>query len=137
MNGNKKGVLKVQSYEASQAMPVGGVTVIVSKTVDTGERLVRVMQTDMNGESEISELEAPPEENSLTPNNSEVYGKYNIRADFPGYYTAEYLDVPIFAGQTSIQRIPMIPLPEGDENGKEVVVVENEALVSGDWKGER
>lgn len=132
MSGEKKGFLKVRSYEADQAMPVGGVTVIVSRTTDTGETLIRVMQTDMNGESETLELDAPSEENSLKPNSSAAYGKYNIRADCSGYYTAEYLDVPIFAGQTSIQRVPMIPLPEGVENGKEVVVIETEALNEGE-----
>lgn len=132
MSGEKKGFLKVRSYEADRALPVGGVTVIVSRTTDTGEELIRVMQTDMNGESETLELETPSEKNSLKPNGSAAYGKYNIRADCLGYYTEEYLDIPIFAGQTSIQRIPMIPLPEGMENGKDVVVVETEDLSEGE-----
>lgn len=126
-NGEKgNGMLVVQVFTADQTLPISDATVIVSKSGENGETLVRMMKTNENGKTETIKLPAPPAENSLSPGNTNMFNKHNIRVDYPGYYTTENLDVPIFEGRTSIQPISLVPLPEGEEKGKTVTVVETE-----------
>ena len=120
------GILIVQVYTADQALPIEGANVLVTKTTDGGEELVKVMQTNRSGKTEPLALSAPPASNSLTPDGGTRYSIYNIRVDYPGFYTMENLDVPIFGGQTAIQPIALIPLPLDDEQGKKITVVERE-----------
>ena len=120
------GMLIVQVYTADQALPIEGAHVMVTKTVDGSEELVKVMQTNRSGKTEALALSAPPASNSLTPDGGTRYSIYNIRVDYPGFYTMENLDVPIFGGQTAIQPIALIPLPLDDEQGKKITVVERE-----------
>ncbi len=124
--GTETGFLVVQVYTADQTLPIEGAHVLVTRTVDGGEELVKVMQTNRSGKTEPLALAAPPAANSQTPDGGVRYYIYNIRVDYPGYYTVENLDVPIFDGQTAIQPVPLIPLPAGEEQGKKVTVVESE-----------
>ncbi len=122
------GTLIVQVYTADQALPVSGANVKVTKLTEGGEELIRVMQTDRSGKTEPLLLPAPPSKNSQTPEGGVKYFNYNIRVDYPGYYTMENLNVPIFDGQTAIQPVALIPLAIGDEQGKKITSVEEEPL---------
>ena len=125
-NRNGEGTLIVQVSTADRALPIADASVIVSKTDEEGETLVKIMRTDKSGRIEKLLLPAPPASNSQSPGKGDRYSQYNIRTDYPGYYATENLGVPIFEGQTSIQPIELIPLPEGVENGKTVTVIETE-----------
>ncbi|MBQ2932272.1 MAG: hypothetical protein IJE62_05460 [Clostridia bacterium] len=120
------GFLVLQVYTADQALPIEGAHVLVTKTTPDGEELVKVMQTDRSGKTEALALSAPPAANSQKPDGGTRYYVYNVRVDYPGYYTMENLDVPIFDGQTSIQPVALIPLPQDEEQGKKISVVERE-----------
>ncbi len=128
MKENGKGTLIVQVYTADQTFPVAGANVLVTKNLGSGEELVKVMKTDRSGKTEPLLLSAPPASNSQSPGNLPKFFNYNIRVDFPGYYTMENLNVPIFENQTAIQPIALIPLPADEEQGKKVTVVEEEPL---------
>ena len=120
------GVLVVQVSAAGRAQPLSGVTVTVSEPTADGEELIKIMNTDANGMTEPLQLPAPPSENSESPGGKNLYCVYNIRTDFPGYYTIENVNVPVFANRTAIQPIAMIPLPESVENGKKIIYIEQE-----------
>lgn len=121
------GVLVVQVYTADQALPLADANVLISQNSGSGENLIRVLKTDRSGKTQPISLEAPPAANSLDPENVGArFYQYNIRVDYPGYYTMENLNVPIFEGQTSIQPIAMIPLPADEESGKMITSVETE-----------
>ncbi len=122
------GTLIVQVYTADQALPVSGANVKVTQLTDNGEELIRVMQTDRSGKTVPLLLPAPPSSNSQTPDGGVKFFNYNIRVDYPGYYTMENLNVPIFDGQTAIQPVALIPLAAGDEQGKKITSVEEEPL---------
>ncbi len=124
------GTLIVQVYTADQALPVSGANVKVTKLTDAGEELIKVMQTNRSGKTEPLYLPAPPSVNSQTPDGGVRFFNYNIRVDYPGYYTMENLNVPIFDGQTAIQPVALIPLAVGDEQGKKITSVEEEPLES-------
>ncbi len=124
----KKGVgyIVVQVYTADGAIPLADAGVILTKDVEGGEELLRVLKTDRSGKTEAVSVPAPPAENSLTPDGENRFSKYNIRVDYPGYYTLENVNVPVFEGQTSIQPMFMMPLLESENRGKVVTFVEEE-----------
>lgn len=126
---NNTGILTVQVYTADQALPVGNANVVVTKASGSGEELVKVMKTNRSGKTEPLELLAPPAENSQSPDAvGERFYKYNIRVDYPGYYSMENINVPVFAGQTAIQPFALIPLPLYEESGKQIVTIEEEPV---------
>ena len=121
------GTLIIQVYTADQTLPLADAHVLITQRGTDGETLVKVLKTNRSGKTEPVSLPAPPVENSLTPDaQGRRFYNYNIRVDYPGYYTTENLDVPIFEGQTSIQPVAMIPLPADEESGKRVTVRERE-----------
>lgn len=121
------GTLIIQVYTADQTLPLADAHVLITQSGTDGETLVKVLKTNRSGKTEPVSLPAPPVENSLTPDaQGRRFYNYNIRVDYPGYYTTENLDVPIFEGQTSIQPVAMIPLPADEESGKRVTVRERE-----------
>ncbi|MBR5155377.1 MAG: hypothetical protein IKW62_02705 [Clostridia bacterium] len=126
MESTNTGTLIVQVYTADQTLPITGANVIVTKTVPSGEELVKVIQTDRSGKTEPILLPAPPASNSQTPDGGVRFSNYNVRVDNPGYYTMENINVPIFDGQTAIQPFALIPLASGEEQGKKITVVEEE-----------
>ena len=126
---NNTGILTVQVYTADQALPVENANVVVTKASGSGEELVKVMKTNRSGKTEPLELSAPPAENSQSPDaTGERFYKYNIRVDYPGYYSMENINVPIFAGQTAIQPFALIPLPLYEESGRQIVTIEEEPV---------
>ncbi len=120
------GYLKVMVTAADNALPIEGATVTVTTVTGGNTTLLNKQTTNRSGETERIELPAPPKELSLTPGNSNTYAKYNVRVDFPGYYTIEHIDVPVFDGQVSMQPTQMIPLPLNEQNGKKISVYEDQ-----------
>ncbi len=120
------GYILVQVSSADRAIPIPDANVVISGPTDRGEDLIRVMKTDRSGKTEVLSVPAPPAENSLTPDGGVRFFKYNIRVDYPGYYTTENVNVPVFEGQKSIQQVSLIPLKESSERGKVVTVNEEE-----------
>ncbi len=120
------GYIMVQVTSADQAIPVPDANVIIARQTENGEEMIKVLKTDRSGKTEVVSVPAPPAENSLTPDGGVRFFKYNIRVDYPGYYTVENVNVPVFEGQKSIQPISLIPLKESSERGKVVTVVEEE-----------
>lgn len=120
------GYLKVMVTAADNALPIEGATVTVTSITGGNTTLINKQTTSRSGETERIELPAPPKELSLTPGNSNTYAKYNVRVDFPGYYTVENVDVPVFDGQVSMQPTQMIPLPLSEQSGKKITVYEDQ-----------
>ncbi len=120
------GYLKVMVTAADNALPIEGATVTVTSITGGNTTLINKQTTNNSGETVRIELPAPPKELSLTPGNTNTYAKYNVRVDFPGYYTVENVDVPVFDGQVSMQPTQMIPLPLNEKSGKKVTVYEDQ-----------
>lgn len=120
------GGLKVEVYTGSRAFPVEGAHIVVCRETKDGEELLKTLTTEKSGSSETIYLSAPPEKNSKQAGGGLGYSLYNIRVDKEGYYTVEYLNVPIFAGIIAIQPVELVPLPFGEERGKNKFFVEEE-----------
>lgn len=121
-----KGGLVVTVSTAGQTKPIQGAHVIISRREGKNEIILRSLITDGNGKTVKIELPAPPEANSTSPSNKLGYSIYNIRVDYPGYYTIENIDVPIFPGIIAVQPVNMIPLPLDTYQGKAKIFTETE-----------
>ena len=117
---NDVGYLIIQTLTAGKGVPVPGAHITVTDEVDGGI-VEKVLVTDRNGQTERIVLKAPGRDNSLSPGQGNNYSIYNVRTDKEGYFPVENLDVPIFGGQTTIQQVLLIPVPEGYIRTPEII----------------
>ena len=103
------GYLVVQVNTAGMGLPVGDAHVMVSSK----DKTERILTTDRNGKTETIALSAPPRANSMSPGGTENYSNYRIQTSKEGYYPVENIDVPIFGGEITVQRVTLLPLPLG------------------------
>lgn len=124
------GYLQVVVSSADQAIPTFGASVIVSKTVGEGEEILYSFMTDENGETPVFELPTVDAKMSQSPDLSNdghrPYAVYNVSTYAIDYFQVKNLNVPIFSGITSIQRVNMIPLPVHTQERKVITYSEYE-----------
>lgn len=108
------GRLQVELYDQSQAKPVVGGRVVVTKDDTT---LFDVF-TDNSGQTIEMELETPPIDYSLQENEPQPFSTYNIRITADGYNDIIINGAQVFADRTALQRVLMSP-----GTGREVINV--------------
>ena len=111
-----QGTLIVHVTTARGSIPLEGALVHVRNGYPEGAStkgdVLTTRTTNRDGNTPRISLSAPPRQNTLTPNAGNTYTPYNIDVYLEGYFTQNYLRVPIFDGITAIQPVDMIPLPE-------------------------
>ena len=118
---DKKGNLIVQVYTSSAQVPIKNATVSVTTPEEESPRLLYVRFTDSSGRTPKLELDSPPEQNSLTPDNgTPAFSNYFVRIDHPDFETALVKDVQIFSNSITLLPVEMIPLPENSKSGDKV-----------------
>ncbi len=121
------GVLTVRAYLASKAVPVENALVVITDISSGETKIINSQFTNKNGATEDVILSAPDPRLSEYPNVSrQGYSLYDVRIDKEGFYTLEFHNVSIFANQISIQEAEMIPLPDGELQGKTIFYIEEE-----------
>ena len=112
-----KGRLVVWVTASSGGIPIENALVTVYNA-DTAGEAVAERSTDMDGRTEIMELDAPPRELSEAPENGGVrpYSIYNVDVRKEGYYDVSNEEVPVFDGILAVLPVNMIPLSEGDSS---------------------
>ena len=113
------GYIIVNVFTARNAIPLQNATVSISEI--NGGNILSFEHTDGDGLTQSLELQAPPRENSEAPEGGDAFSSYDIRIDYPGYYTRVINNVQIFDGQTSRQNVEMIPLPENTPRDKRLM----------------
>lgn len=109
-NEASNGFLIVNVTTARGAIPLADATVTVSQLNGGVDTPVAVVRTDIDGKTEKLTLQAPPPDNSQTPNpTGPSYALYNVEVVKNGYYTENELNIPVFSGITSIQPVRMLP----------------------------
>ena len=134
-NQKNEGTLIIHATSGSEAIPVGGATVIV-RLAKEGEQsdIFRVLVTDESGLTAPIRIETPSPAESLSPGGAKPYTEISAEISEPMYYSTSITGIPIYPGITSIQPVRMIPRP-GRENGvafpeQTIVVREDSALPS-------
>lgn len=108
------GALKVQAFLGMRSLPVAEASVTVEKTLSDGPHVFASAVTDPDGSTRDLPLPAPERENSQLPGSDNPFAVYRVRVSHPGYLTAVFSDVPIFAGVKSIQQVSLLPDPSAE-----------------------
>ncbi len=101
----QKGYLVVQTTTSQEALPV------IAHVVVSGEGGIRSeLVTNASGRTETLEIDAPDIDQSLTPDPCGLpYATVNVRVSASNYRTMEINGVQIFAGQTAILPVSLVP----------------------------
>lgn len=110
------GTLIVTVFTANGALPVEGALVTVKGSSREDSGVISVVTTDRSGRTPRIALPAPPAAQSEKPGTEKPYATYNIDVDKDNFFPQSYINVPIFAGTTSIQPVNLIPYTEYEGN---------------------
>ena len=107
----------IQVTSQLRAAPVEDAVIDISSTGEP-DQILEEVTTDSVGQTDTLELEAPPEEYSLSPGEMQPYSEYNFRITAPGYEPLTISGAEILANQLALQDIRLKPLagPEAYDN---------------------
>ena len=118
----EKGELQINVTSTAGGRPIADARISISYTGVPESTLERV-ETDSSGQTEILELDAPPEEWSLDPNNErQPYSEYTLDISAPGFEPVSIAGTEILANVKAIQNVRMRPSDVGREE-EEVFVI--------------
>ncbi len=117
-NNMGTGFLRIEASSANNALPVSNALVIITQYIDGVEKIVRIVETDADGRTELIELSAVENNGELLPVSPS--SNYNAIIFLDGYYEVQNKNIPIFSGITSLQPVNLIPLP-ANKSEREVI----------------
>ncbi len=103
------GKLKIKVTAGDNLFPVNNATLQISNT-RSPDKIIYESQTDINGFSEIYELEAPSLSYSLEPSDNQPYSEYNLRVNSDGFEERLISGIQILPGELGIQNVRLTPL---------------------------
>ncbi len=117
---NSLGWISVDVRTGENSSPIEGASVIITSMADGNLIFKATGVTDESGQIKKIALPAPSASLSLDSENLiKPYSIYDISVYADGFFREKSIDVPVFAGITSIQQFDMVPLPlymsENDE----------------------
>lgn len=115
-----KGGLRISVESSLRDVPVADARIEISYSGEPDNTVAELL-TDGNGQTEIVELAAPPQEYSLSPGEVQPYSEYTFRVSAEGFETATVSGSEIISGQLSLQDIRLRPLEA--QNVPDVVVI--------------
>lgn len=126
------GRLIVQVFLANGAVPIQNAKVTIT---NGNKEFITELFTNNSGRTPSIELPAPSRRYSLEPMDIKPYSTYNIRVEYPGFYTEEFLNVPVFDRIESIQPVSMQALGE-DSTLDERITVDESPVTQGPSRAE-
>ena len=117
-----KGELQINVTSTAGGRPIEDASIAISYT-GVPESMLERVETDSSGQTEVLELEAPPEEWSLDPaNERQPYSEYTLDISAPGFEPVSIAGTEILANVRAIQNVRMRPSNVGREE-EEVFVI--------------
>jgi len=117
-----KGKLQINLTSEITSYPVPDATISISYTGVPDSQLEQ-LTTDSSGQTETVELDAPPLDYSLNPENEiQPYSEYTLQVEAPGYEPVSIAGAEIFSSITAIQNITLRPVVM-PETAEEVFVI--------------
>lgn len=114
------GKLQIQVTSELRATPVEDAVIDISSTGEP-DQILEEVRTDSVGQTDTLELEAPPEEYSLSPGEMQPYSEYNFRITASGYEPLTISGAEILANQLALQDIRLKPLVGSEEYDNVVI----------------
>ena len=103
------GRLTVTVRSGNGTIPVEGALV----TVTSNGNVIGVFASDESGKTNIISIPTPPKSASLSPNFTGLpYSTVFIEVDKDGFYSGQYISVPVFPDVLTVQPVNLLPLPE-------------------------
>ena len=107
------GYLIVETRTNFETLPVADARV---KITDTNGFVIYELTTDTNGKTKQVSLETVDRQYSLDPNyQGHPYVSYNMRVEAAGYETISVNGIHIFDGETAVQPVTMLPMPNNED----------------------
>lgn len=117
-----KGELQINVTSTAGGRPIEDASIAISYT-GVPESMLEKVGTDSSGQTEVLELDAPPEEWSLDPTNErQPYSEYTLNISAPGFEPVSIAGTEILANVRAIQNVRMRPSDVGREE-EEVFVI--------------
>ena len=125
--GSTTGYILVYVRAGDESTPIEGATVLISAIVGGNRLILADGRTDSSGTTVKFAVPAPDTIHSQTPGQViRPYSLYDVSVTAEGYFNARSVDVPVFAGITSVQNFSMIPLPMMMNSSDETVTYFNQ-----------
>ncbi len=106
------GHLMINARTANGALPVPGVMITVTSTGENPE-ILGVLTTTESGNTATLDIATPPKSASLSPGyQGNPYATVLIEADKSGFYSGQYISVPVFPDVLTVQPVNLLPLPD-------------------------
>ena len=119
---SEKGKLQINVTSNVDGRPIADASISISYT-GVPENMLERVETDSSGQTEVLELDAPPEEWSLDPDNErQPYSEYTLDISAPGFEPVSIAGAEILANVKAIQNVRMRPSDVGREE-EEVFVI--------------
>lgn len=88
-------------------VPVPNAKITVSKLLGDDYYISKILNTDVNGETEPLPLPTVSRSVSLKPGEGRAYATYHASVEAPGFQKQDIYDIQVFEGVTSVQRVPL------------------------------
>ncbi len=119
------GTIRVTVISAIGMIPIENATVTISYTGEP-DTPVAILTTNESGQTPVIQLQAPPLNLSLEPDNEiQPYSEYNIEITANGYEPVYVTGSEILSGQLSLQPVMMNPVESTEEAEKLVIIPEH------------
>ena len=119
---SEKGKLQINVTSNVDGRPIADASISISYT-GVPENMLERVETDSSGQTEVLELDAPPEEWSLDPDNErQPYSEYTLDISAPGFEPVSIAGAEILANVKAIQNVRRRPSDVGREE-EEVFVI--------------
>lgn len=115
------GYLQIRATSAREADPIPGALITVTRLTDRGEELYIHTTTDEDGLTDVFPVPAVDSELTLEPGIPSPYTSYNIQAYAPGFFRVLNVNAPIYGGNTAVQPVNMIPIPDYELSAQDLV----------------
>ena len=120
-----KGELQINVTSTAGGRPIEDASIAISYT-GVPESMLERVGTDSSGQTEVLELDAPPEEWSLDPTNErQPYSEYTLDISAPGFEPVSIAGTEILANVRAIQNVRMRPSDVGREEEEVFVIPAN------------
>lgn len=117
-----KGKLQINLTSEITARPIADASIAISYTGVPDSQIEQLI-TDSSGQTETIELDAPPLDLSLDPENEvQPYSEYTLQVTAPGYEPVSIAGAEILSSVTAIQNIILRPM-DTPEPSEEVFVI--------------